>query len=270
MGSHHQSSLHPKRLWRSKIIALLSDIHGNLAALEAVVADCKDRGVDVIVNLGDCLSGPLLPSQTADYLMAQNWLTLAGNHERQLLNLSTDRMGLSDAYTQQQLSPAHWQWLRTLPPNATLSPDVFVCHGTPTSDLQYYLETVDVQASNGIRAATLTEILARTGGQISPVIACGHSHIPRQLRTNFEQLIVNPGSVGLPAYSDVQPHPHAIENGSPDARYALLHQDAKGWHAELVSIAYDFEPMANLAESNGRPDWALALRTGGMKSSNIF
>lgn len=246
----------------NKIIALLSDIHGNLAALEAVVSDLKNRRADVIVNLGDCLSGPLLPSETADYLMDQNWLTLAGNHERQLLNRKLDRMGLSDAYTQQQLSPAQWQWLRGLPPTATIEPDIFLCHGTPTSDIQYYLETVDKQTSNGIRPATLTEILDRTGAQASPVIACGHSHIPRQHRTNFGQLIVNPGSVGLPAYSDVHPQLHSIENGSPDARYALLQQHANDWHAELVSVPYDYETMAQLAESNGRLDWAAALRTG--------
>ena len=51
-------------------IALLSDIHGNLAALEAVVADIDRRGADRIVNLGDSLSGPLLPRETAQYLMA--------------------------------------------------------------------------------------------------------------------------------------------------------------------------------------------------------
>jgi predicted phosphodiesterase len=246
----------------TKIIALLSDIHGNLAALEAVVADLKKHGADVIVNLGDCLSGPLLPSQTADYLIAQNWLTLAGNHERQLLTLKSNRMGLSDAYAQQQLSPTHWEWLRTLQSTAVIEPNIFLCHGTPTSDLQYYLETVDEHAPNGLRAATTAEVLNRTGVQTKPVIACGHSHIPRQYRTDQGQLIVNPGSVGLPAYTDMHPRFHAIENDSPDARYALLHQDSNGWHAELISVAYDYEPMAQLAQSKGRLDWASALRTG--------
>lgn len=64
-------------------IALVSDIHGNLAALEAVAADFKRRGVDAVANLGDSLSGPLLPLETAQFLMAQDWTHLAGNHERQ-------------------------------------------------------------------------------------------------------------------------------------------------------------------------------------------
>ena len=74
-------------------IALVSDIHGNLPALEAVVEDIERRGVDAIVNLGDSLSGPLMPLETARFLMAQDWVQLAGNHERQLLTGPADRRG---------------------------------------------------------------------------------------------------------------------------------------------------------------------------------
>ena len=67
-------------------IAFVTDIHGNLAALEAVVRDIERRGVARVVNLGDSLSGPLLPRETARALMARDWLHLAGNHERQILS----------------------------------------------------------------------------------------------------------------------------------------------------------------------------------------
>ena len=66
-------------------IALVSDIHGNLPALEAVIEDTRRRAVTAVVNLGDSLSGPLLPLDTARFLMKQDWVQLAGNHERQLL-----------------------------------------------------------------------------------------------------------------------------------------------------------------------------------------
>ena len=66
-------------------IAFISDIHGNLPALEAVKKDILQRGVDQIVNLGDSLSGPLLPRETAQFIMAEGWYSLAGNHERQIL-----------------------------------------------------------------------------------------------------------------------------------------------------------------------------------------
>jgi predicted phosphodiesterase len=74
-------------------IAILSDIHGNLPALEAVIADAEAQGCTGFANLGDSLSGPLWPVETADLLMAQGWPTIAGNHERQLLTLDRARMG---------------------------------------------------------------------------------------------------------------------------------------------------------------------------------
>ena len=68
-------------------LAVISDIHGNLTALEAVLADIATQGVDQTVNLGDILSGPLQPAETADLLMARNFTTIRGNHERQVLAL---------------------------------------------------------------------------------------------------------------------------------------------------------------------------------------
>src|SRR5215471_15524104 len=63
-------------------IAVLADFHGNLAALEAVVEDLQNRRPDQVVNLGDCVSGPLWPSETAALLMALGWPTVRGNHDR--------------------------------------------------------------------------------------------------------------------------------------------------------------------------------------------
>lgn len=73
---------------------------------------------------------------------------------------------------------------------------------------------------------------------------------------------MNPGSVGLPAYTGEAPHPHAMEAGSPHARYAILEKEAAGWQVEHVSVVYDREEAARTAEGNGRPDWAGWLRTG--------
>ena len=65
--------------------AVISDIHGNLLALQAVLADIARQGIEQTVNLGDILSGPLQPAETADLLMAQDFPTIRGNHERQVL-----------------------------------------------------------------------------------------------------------------------------------------------------------------------------------------
>ena len=81
-----------------KKIAILSDVHGNLIALKEVVADIERRGVDLIVNLGDHISGPLWPKETLDYLKAQTWIQIRGNHERQLLTLEPAQMGPSDQF----------------------------------------------------------------------------------------------------------------------------------------------------------------------------
>ena len=75
--------------------------------------------------------------------------------------------------------------------------------------------------------------------------------------------MVNPGSVGLPAYEDVHPHPHHVENGSPDARWALVERDRHGaWHVQLRTTPYDWRPAFARAEANGRGDWADALASG--------
>src|SRR5471030_953351 len=116
-------------------IAIVSDIHGNLAALEAVAADLRHQGVDAVVNLGDSLSGPLLPLETAQFLMGQDWVHLAGNHERQVLSGGPGKWNRSDEFTHSQLSSTELAWMASLKPSAPLEQDVFLCHGTPNSDI---------------------------------------------------------------------------------------------------------------------------------------
>ena len=240
-------------------IAIVSDIHGNLPALEAVVEDIERRGVDAIVNLGDSLSGPLMPLETARFLMAQDWVQLAGNHERQLLTVPADKRGASDAFAHARLGAKEFAWIASLKHTHRFSADVMFCHGTPASDLEYFLETVE---PDDFRAATQAEIDARLGDVDAALVACGHTHVPRVVRASSGRLIVNPGSVGLPAYDDIHPYPHAVETGSPHARYALVERAADGWSFEFLQIEYDWESAATRAETNGRPDWAQALRTG--------
>ena len=67
-------------------IGVLADIHGNLRALAAVQADLRKHSPDVVVNLGDHLSGPLQAAATADALMSGEYLHIRGNHDRQLLD----------------------------------------------------------------------------------------------------------------------------------------------------------------------------------------
>jgi predicted phosphodiesterase len=252
--------------------AAISDIHGNLPALNAVLADIAAQQVRDIVNLGDILSGPLWAAYTADRLMTLDLPTLAGNHERQLLTQPRERMSASDLHTHDELLQGQRDWLGALPKTLTLSDEVFCCHGTPSSDLVYFLETTVAgfegvgRGANGVRAATLAEATERAGTALQGVahglILCGHTHVPRAVRLADGRLIVNPGSVGLQAFDDDHGHPHAIENGAPHARYALLERGATGWAVSLRAVAYDWETTARRADREGRPDWAHALRTG--------
>ena len=253
-------------------IAAISDIHGNLPALDAVLADIAARGVDLIVNLGDILSGPLWAAATADRLMPLQLPTIAGNHERQLLTQTRAQMSASDAHTDAELLPHHREWLASLPATRALNDEVYCCHGTPASDLSYFLETLVPgfegvgRGANGVRAATLAEATERAGaaqrGVPHALILCGHTHVPRALRLGDGRLVVNPGSVGLPGYDDDHGLPHVIETRTPHARYALLERGPAGWSVALHAIAYDWEQAARRAEREHRPDWAHALRTG--------
>lgn len=254
--------------------AVVSDIHGNLPALDAVVAEIAAADVQAVVNLGDIVSGPLWPAETADRLMALGWPTIAGNHERQLLaglSGTTASLGASDAHAAARLSAAHRDWLAALPATCWLAPDLFCCHGTPDDDLRYLLETVTPDlgqhGSTGLRAANAGEIaerLATSAVALAPatLLLCGHSHVPRLVQQG-DWLLVNPGSVGLQAFDDDHPHAHRAETGSPLARWALVERAGGGaWQVQLRATPYDVEAAARQAECNGRGDWADALRTG--------
>ncbi|MDP2451180.1 MAG: metallophosphoesterase family protein [Polaromonas sp.] len=253
-------------------LAVISDIHGNLLALEAVLADIARQGVDQTVNLGDILSGPLQPAETADLLMARDFPTIRGNHERQLLALlapgasAMDPLS-SDGFAAAQVNAAQAGWLRALPAGRALEPDIRLCHGTPGTDLQYWLETVvpgfGDMGSAGIRPATLEEVRERLGDERHGLVLCGHTHVPRVVQCGGA-LVVNPGSVGLQAYGDARPHSHVVETGAPHARYALLEQAPGGWQVDLRAVPYAHEAQAEVARRHGRPDWAHALLTGRM------
>ncbi|MCW4460280.1 metallophosphatase family protein [Sphingomonas sp. BT-65] len=237
------------------MIAVLSDIHGNLPALEAVITDARDAGATSFVNLGDSLSGPLWPVETADLLMREGWPTIAGNHERQVLTHSLERMGASDRFASERLSAAQLAWLAAQPPVLALTDDIFLCHGSPRSDLEPLLHTVEPA---GIREATGAEIAERLGDTAAALTLCGHTHLPRVMKLPDGRTVANPGSVGLQAFHDDHPLPYVVENGDPLTRYALV----RGAEVELRAVAYDHQAAAAKAAREDRDDWAVALRTG--------
>jgi len=238
--------------------AAIADIHGNTLALEAVLADIAALGIREIVNLGDHLSGPLEARRTADILMARDFPSISGDQDRRMVEL--DRTGTSTRMDLRQLDRKHLDWLAGMPPTLLFRDEVLLCHGSPTDDAAYWLDRV---LDDGIVAPRpLEEIEPDAAGVATPLILCGHTHIPRVVRLTDGRLVVNPGSVGLPGYDGHRPVYHKVQTGTPDACYAILERTPSGWSATFRYVPYDHMAMAELARRNGLPLWASALATG--------
>jgi diadenosine tetraphosphatase ApaH/serine/threonine PP2A family protein phosphatase len=241
-------------------VAVLSDIHGNRWALAAVLEDIRRRGIRDMVNLGDCLYGPLDPGGTAQMLMELAMPTVLGNEDRILLDepgRHPDSPSLP--FVLANLAPGHRQWLKTLPATAVAFEDFYLCHGTPEKDNEYLLREVTALGCSLLPTAAIGLKLKSVA---QPIILCGHDHLPGLLGLPDGRHIVDPGSVGLPAYRDDLPFPHAMETGSAHARYSIVTRLSSGLAVENIALPYDWPSAAAAAERNGRPDWAAYLATG--------
>lgn len=241
-------------------IAVLADIHGNVFALDAVLADMRAQSVDAAVNLGDFFSGPIDAGATAAKLMDHDFVSIRGNHDRYLVEQSPSQMGPSDHVAYHQLDQAHLDWIAALPMTRVVYDEVFLCHGTPTSDATYWLERVD---ENGVmRSASLAEVEREARGVDASLILCAHTHIPRSMRLPDGRTILNPGSVGCPAYDDDTPVYHYVQTGTPNASYAIVEKQDRDWVTTFRSVPYAFHKASARALENGRHDWARALSSG--------
>jgi predicted phosphodiesterase len=241
-------------------LAVISDVHGNLVALEAVLADIRQRGADLIVNCGDLCNAPLWPRETFELLASLNLPTVRGNHDRWMAELSTDRLSPALLYTRAQLSPDQRAALGALPVTHRIEDDVFMCHGTPADDCEYLLE----DGHDGSLLLARPDIVGRRlEGVTAAVVLCGHSHTAGVTLAPAGQLVVNPGSVGCPVFAD---NPMALRNNcrAPHARYAILTRQRGRWSADLMALAYDWDKAAARARANGREDWARTYETGNL------
>ena len=237
-------------------IVVIADVHGNRLALEAVMADARSLSFDALVNLGDCLAGPFDPAGAADIQMAETAITIAGNHERAILDGSPDRL---DAVARAALAPAHLDWLAALPATARWD-RIFACHGSPVGgDCDSLLDRI---ADGSSVLATADEVRAKLAGiGDAKVVLCAHSHVPRAADVDGV-LVFNPGSVGLPAFRITGPTPVVMEAGTPHARYGVLTKRSAGWSFEHRAVAYDWEAAGAQAEERGFRAVAGFVRTG--------
>ena len=246
-------------------IAVLADVHGNVLALDAVLSDLERRGgADILVNLGDCVSGPLWPRLAAERLMQLDAVAVRGNHDRQVATLDAAELGASDRYASEDITSEQRDWLGGLPLTRIVAPGILACHATPFRDDVYLLEAIRHGRLVRDDPRRIEERLGASTG--TRLVLCGHSHRADLVRLPSGVLVLNPGSVGNPAYEDPC-DPHVSESGSPFARYALLNwaageQDPGPSRIEFAAVPYGFETAARRAEENGRAGWAHALRTG--------
>lgn len=236
-------------------IAVLSDIHANLQALQAVWKDLEAQSPDQVYCLGDLVGYGAHPNEVIEFLREREVPTLLGNYDE---GVGFDLDDCGCAYNHPELarlgdlslewSRAHTKmknkaYLRSLPLQFRLEqhrPQLLLVHGSPRKLNEYLYE--------GRSKATFERIANLAG---SEVLLFGHTHLPYTKRV-AGTLFVNVGSVGRP------------KDGDSRATYVLLEVRRKP-QVELRRVAYDVETAARAILESELPDYyAEELRTAGM------
>ena len=248
-------------------LAVIADIHGNAAALDAMLEDAAARGLRDIICLGDIASGAGWPRETVEMLQATGIPCIRGNHDRWISEHDPATMGKQDRLAYDELSSDQRGWLMDLPTALEPTPGVLAVHGAPGSDLQNLIEEV---VAERLRPAPMQVLRDRLGaaGMAARVVLCGHSHRTGMVQVPGGPLVVNPGSLGLPGFRISREPAHRQEAGTPHARYAVLHLDGDSVQVEMLAIAYDWDAAARRAEEVGFNDaWPHVIRTGLLPES---
>ena len=217
---------------RPVAVAALYDVHGNPAALEAVLDEAGDA---LLVFGGDLAAGPV-PGETLDRIMELDALVVRGNADRELLGENTQ--GLLDEWVRAQLDDRHREYVAGLPETVELEVErvgrVLFCHGSPRSDEEMILRTTPDE--------WLRDMLQ---GVEADVVVCGHTHM------QFDRIVdgirvVNAGSVGL-AYGG--PGAHWLSLG-PDVQHRRTLYDNEAFADQVA--ASDWPKAERFAEENIR------------------
>ena len=252
-------------------IALLADVHGNLPALHAVMAELETLQPDHVILDGDLINAVPFSAEVIDLVRVQNWAVVRGNHEFYYLDFGTERAlpGAGDPQRWGQLhwlvehiTPAQGQYLGMLPDDCTLylpgTQPLRVTHGVPERNrVGFYNEQPDEMIASELGAVLeRTLVSAHTHVQVDRHVGIPDvgepdlyvdPHSSRRLQTpGYERRwhVVNPGSVGLPL------------NADPGAQFALLESvpeevEPGGWRAAHFSVRYDRRPALEAYASSG-------------------
>lgn len=244
-------------MYDNEAIAIISDIHSNVYALEAVLEDIDSRGIKTIVNLGDTLFGPIDPIRTAELLMDRsNIVHIMGNCDRYLLQEEMESATFQ--YVKPMLTPDIVNWLQAFK-KTWIFKDLLFCHATPFADDEYLLEEV---LPEGVAQKSIHTLMSELASIDQKLIFCGHTHVHKSVWLPDGKCIVNPGSVGLPAYYEATPYPHVMESKSPHAKYVIVSPKDENWCMEHILLPYHYELAAHRAEQNNRTDYSYPIRSG--------
>jgi len=223
-------------------VAVLSDVHGVLPVLEAVLAEPEVAAADLVVVTGDHASGPE-PVAVLDRLLAlgERVLLVRGNADRELVALARgEQIDIPDEvvpWAAAQLREDHVALLAALPHPVTVEVDgfgpVLFCHGTPRDDQEVVL--VDT------RLERWQEVFAELPPEVTTVV-CGHTHMPF-VRLVDRRLVVNAGSIGMPY-------------GRPGGSWALLRDGSVMLRRTLVDIDRAIAQLVAQSTYPDRQDWA--------------
>lgn len=234
-------------------IAIISDIHGNLIALNAVLDDIAREPVDQIICLGDVASFGPQPAEVVARLRATGCPVVMGNADAELLTPQSPaadetlrRLQEIDVWSAAQLSPVDRAYISAFQPTISAALDTgasLLCyHGSPQS------------FNDPIRATTSDDDLARYfDGFSAQIFAGGHTHI-QLLRRYRDAVVLNPGSVGL-AYDRV-PSPNvsdATVRNPPWAEYAILTVADHRFGVDLRRVPFDVSALLRAARASGMP-----------------
>ncbi|MEI6159306.1 MAG: metallophosphoesterase family protein [Roseococcus sp.] len=240
-------------------VAVIADVHGNRLALAAVLEAVAAASPDLLIELGDAVSGPLWPAECFDMLAATDAVALRGNHDRWVAKKPLEKLGTTDAFTQVRLSDAQRAALGARP-MSWRGEGILAMHSLPEDDLTYLMHESTEHCIRERLPAEVSALLPEAAGE--SLVLSAHTHRAHALLLGDGRLVVNPGSVGQPAYTDTTPYPHVMQAGTPHARWALLERRGATWRAQFHAIEYDWNAAAAEAARHGRHDWSRALATG--------
>lgn len=222
-------------------VAFISDLHANLVALEATLADIDGAGIDEIVCLGDIVDLGPQPQAVVDRLREREVRCVRGNHDPLDEQPSHPVLAQIEAWTRTQLDAATLAELESLPDRVLLDVDgtrILCVHGSPREISDQVLDTTCAD-----------ELLGWTAGHQFDVMVCGHTHV-QLLRRIDAQLFVNVGSVGMPF---ARPFSGKTPQVLPWAEYAVVGVSASGVSVDLRRVNYDVEKLAESLHQAGFP-----------------